>query len=287
MSSRSPDSKRTRRTHTPPRSGAATDIAVFRPCCRLVPPVFQASLPRCPPGRDMWTRSDIQVNDVLAQTYFDGTVVLGDNDDERHRFRDTTNPLQGRHLYNVVRDNRFTRTLEVGLAMGASACWITQAHRDLDIGGRHVAIDPNQTTQYENIGRRLVQKCGNADFLEEVLEQPSYSALPQLVDRVRAGTMPRFDLIYIDGWHTFDYTLVDCFFADLLLNVHGVLVLDDIKHPAVGKCFDFLVRNYRHFQLVSKTPACDRDDPRGVGMSQATFVKVAEDTRRWNHFNHF
>jgi len=45
-----------------------------------------------------------------------------------------TNPLQGRNLYNLVRDNKFTRTLEVGFAMGASATWIGKFRSKSKIG---------------------------------------------------------------------------------------------------------------------------------------------------------
>jgi hypothetical protein len=30
-------------------------------------------------------------------------------------------------------------------------------------------------------------------------------------------------LVFVDGWHTFDYTLLDLFFADLLTEVGGGL----------------------------------------------------------------
>ena len=53
-------------------------------------------------------------------------------------------------------------------------------------------------------------------------------------------THAQFHLIYIDGWHTFDYTLVDFFYADLLLETNGVIVLDDIKHKPVHKCFEYV-----------------------------------------------
>ena len=35
------------------------------------------------------------------------------------------------------------------------------------------------------------------------------------------------DFIFIDGWHTFDYTLVDFFYSDLLLKIGGIIIIDD------------------------------------------------------------
>lgn len=267
-------------SYRPPESGAAVDMKAVAEK-KLPRPRIRPTLPPAPAGTDMWTRNDIQVNQVLAKTYRDGFII--DAKGVKQKFKDITNPLQGRHMYNMIVDNKFTHTLEVGLAMGASACWITQAHKDNNLNGHHIAIDPNQTAQYECAGKNLVQQCGNIQYLE-VMEMTSYRALPILFERVRKGEIPKFDLIYIDGWHTFDYTLVDFFYADLLLNVHGIIVLDDIKHIPVKRCFDYIAKNYSHYEVVPQTPVYDpTNKDTNFRSSQATFIKTANDTRTWNH----
>ncbi|CAM9629890.1 unnamed protein product, partial [Ectocarpus fasciculatus] len=180
------------------------------------------------------------VNPYLAATYKQGAIL--DAKGVQQKFKDITNPIQGRHLYNLVVDNKFTRTLEVGLAMGTFAVWITQAHKDVARGGAHYAIDPNQTKQYENMGELLVERCGLTKHLT-VIEKTSYRALPLLLEQVLSKSIPKFHMIYIDGWHTFDYTLVDFFYADLLLEVNGVIVLDDIKHTPVRRTMDYIRTN--------------------------------------------
>lgn len=243
----------------------------------LQPPVFVAEHPQSA-VKDMYHRRDLQVNSHLAKAYEDGYVT--DSKGAQHKFKDITNPLQGKHLYNIVNDNKFTRTLEVGFAMGASASWITTAHKNLGLNGKHFALDPNQTLQYEGIGRWLVEQCGNKDHLE-VIELTSYRAFPLLLEQVLSGTLPKFHLIYIDGWHTFDYTLLDFFYADLLLEENGVIVLDDILHKPVASAFDYIRLNYLHFRLVEKTPCFDPTNPE-IKSSQATFVKIGVDKRPWN-----
>ena len=49
----------------------------------------------------------------------------------------------------------------------------------------------------------------------------------------------RFDFIFVDGWHTFDHTLVDCFYATRLLRVGGYLVIDDLKIPPVRRAAEY------------------------------------------------
>jgi len=71
------------------------------------------------------------------------------------------------------------------------------------------------------------------------MEIKSEFALPQLLEKYEA----QFDFIFIDGWHTFDHTLLDCFYATRLLRVGGVLAIDDVSFPSVKRVVDFL-KNY-------------------------------------------
>lgn len=103
-----------------------------------------------------------------------------------------------------------------------------------------------------------------------IIEEPSYLALPTLL---REGMAGRFDLILVDGMHLYDYTLVDMFYADLLLRPGGVVVLDDVRHPGVADALKFLNSNYKHWQRVTDTICAD---------TMATFVKLGPDLREWD-----
>jgi predicted O-methyltransferase YrrM len=178
------------------------------------------------------------------------------------------NPQEGRHLYDVVRDNGFARTLEVGMANGLSALYMAQALRDSGAAhAQHVAIDPFQSTQWDNAARAAVARAGLTDLVD-VREQASYLALPALV--AEGAT---FDCVFVDGMHLFDYTLLDLFYADLLVPPGGVILLDDIRMQAVDQVLDYVRRNYTHWRLVEDTPCAD---------TLATFVKLGPDTRAWD-----
>ena len=86
---------------------------------------------------------------------------------------------------------------------------------------------------------------------------------------VASGIAP--DLVFIDGWHTFDYTLVDAFYANELLRVGGYLVIDDAQHSGVAKCVRYIEPNYKSFYKRLPTHR-----------TIAAFCKTAEDTREWN-----
>lgn len=127
------------------------------------------------------------------------------------------------------------RTLEIGLANGGSTEVICGVLRDLG-GGKHVALDPfqNHPEHWNNQGLERVRNAGLDGFLEWV-DQPDYLALPALVQRQQ-----QFDFILIDGWHSFDFTMLDLFYGDLLLRDGGVVAIHDTGMPAVFKACMFL-----------------------------------------------
>lgn len=258
-----------------------TDLLKEDPCRKISNglvgmPKIVSDIPKS--NESMWDRKDIQVNEYLAAVYKTGFIK--NNEGVFERFKDTTNPLEGRHLYNLVRDNKYLYTMEIGFAMGASAAWICQAHKDNGLGGIHIAIDPNQTMQYNNMGRILIERCGLEEYLT-VIEKCSYTALPELLKEIEDKSRPKFNLIYIDGWHTFDYTLIDFFYSDLLLEINGVIALDDIRHKSVQQVLSYIKTNYPHYKIVKETPVYKNND---LNVStQATFIKLSKDKREWNY----
>ncbi len=130
-----------------------------------------------------------------------------------------------------------------------------------------MCLDPFQSTQWEGAGRENVRKAGLSHVVE-LREVKSFLGLPKLLEEGK-----RFQAIFIDGMHLYDYTLVDFFYADLLLDVGGVILLDDIRHAGVAACMKYLVTNYPHLSLIRDTPCAD---------SLATFWKTGEDTRWWD-----
>lgn len=188
---------------------------------------------------------------------------------------------EGYHLYSLIKDNKFKNILEVGFAYGISALFMTQALKE-NGSGKLISIDPNQSTQWKNIAvKHLKQSLGEADFSKysELLEEPSYSAMSKLLSSKTFGSGANsMDLIFIDGMHLFDYTLVDLFYSDLLLRVGGVVVLDDIRHKGVKQAYEYVLKNYSHWKLVTPTIASD---------TCATFIKVKNDDRNWDFHRFF
>src|SRR5262249_16038863 len=154
---------------------------------------------------------------------------------------------EGQFLQNLVRHLDPTVSLEVGLAYGISALFICDA-LNVRNGTQHIVIDPNQHggpwgDNWDGIGIANLRRAGYADVVR-LIEKPSYFALAEL-DRSRQ----RIDFALIDGWHTFDFCLVDLFLVDRLVNVGGIVVFDDADSPPIRKVCRFVETNLAYSVL--------------------------------------
>ncbi|OGE19927.1 MAG: hypothetical protein A3J42_02010 [Candidatus Dadabacteria bacterium RIFCSPHIGHO2_12_FULL_53_21] len=209
-------------------------------------------------------------------------------------------------------------SLEIGLAYGVSAIAICDA-LPKTAHSRHFIIDPHQNIKpvWGGIGLYNLNRAGFRNLIE-FYEQPSYRMLP-LLDSKHI----KIDFAFIDGWHTFDYTLVDFFYIDKMLKVGGTVVFDDADWPAVRNVCRFIATNleysvynlpdefetdkepalqhhskfYLHTIVDSlskllysfrgsenKTSIISKDNRLGLRGNFIIFKKEGEDKRKWNHF---
>ena len=193
-------------------------------------------------------------------------------------------------------------SVEVGLAFGTSAMFICEYLKKTP-KTRHYVMDPYQMydASYGGIGLNNLKKSGFGDIIE-FIDKPSQLALPELEQR-----KVKVDFAFIDGWHTFDHTLVDFFFVDRILRVGGIMILDDTDWPAVKKLVSFIETN-RSYEFIEGTPprtfkkkasankgslftalknilSNDTDTIKTYGAM--AFRKVSDDERSWDHYNEF
>ena len=145
-----------------------------------------------------------------------------------------------RFIEQTMRARRPQRTLEVGLAFGASTLVFCFEHHRLGHGPakQHTAIDPYQPyALYDEAGVHAIERAGLANFLDY---RPEFSefVLPRLLESDQ-----RYDLIYIDGSHLFENVFVDAFYAARLLNDGGWMIMDDSSDPHICKVNDFVRTN--------------------------------------------
>jgi len=209
---------------------------------------------------------------LLDEIYARGEVVTAEG--QVLKVHSGISREEGAFISNLILgDPRITRTLEVGCAYGLSSLSICAALRGRN-GARHIIIDPFQQTQWQSVGVSNLRREGLGWF--ELVEERSEFALPRLT----AERESQFDFIFIDGWHTFDHTMIDCFYATRLLGIGGYLVIDDAYFPAIAKVIRYL-ENYPCYQRVGSVKADAARD------SLVALQKRTEDARPWNWYADF
>jgi predicted O-methyltransferase YrrM len=153
------------------------------------------------------------------------------------------NLAAGAKIQSFMTEIGASRTLEIGMSMGCSTLAILEA---LPPEGHHIAIDPYQTSDpCYGVGLEMVKRAGLSEKMT-LIERPDFVALPELVAHSQ-----KYDLILIDGHHTFDFTFIDFFYADLLLRKDGILLMDDWGMPCV----------YHVTRFIEEHKAYDRIGP--------------------------
>jgi predicted O-methyltransferase YrrM len=220
---------------------------------------------------------------------------------------------EGQYLLDLVSsDSSIAKTIEVGCAYGLSSLFICEGLKDR-AGASHTIVDPGQGTVWHDVGISQLERFGYNFF--NILRVPSELALPQLL----LNQAEQFDLAFIDGWHTFDQTMLDLYYASRLVRVGGYIVTDDCNWPSVAAAIAYYA-NYPMFtmggefsqmrengksikrtvgrSLVSKIPpniaqwilptaVHGRIYRRSRFPSMVAFKKIAPDARSWDWYEDF
>lgn len=179
--------------------------------------------------------------DLVKKLYETG--VVDDEDGNEFELRNHISPEEGEFLINIINEYVGTKkVIEIGCAFGIASLHIGEAiqdHKDSE----HIIIDPYQSSHYRRAGIHQIEKAGFKNV--RLIEEPSGAALPVLAAD-RAG---EFGLVFIDGLHTFDQTLVDLFYADQLLAVDGIVVIDDCALASVARAVSYFA-SYPNYELA-------------------------------------
>ena len=175
---------------------------------------------------------------VLARAY--GADAAGERTGavrDAMRFEELT------RVYSVIRENGCRSAVEIGMAGGTSSLAIGQALAD-NGGGPLVSIDPFQHETYGGQGLAALRAADLATA-HRLIEEPDYVGLPRLL-----AEGFRCDFVLVDGWHSFDHTFANFFYADLLLRDRGILMVHDTAMPCVFQACRFL-EVLKPYRLVS------------------------------------
>jgi predicted O-methyltransferase YrrM len=154
---------------------------------------------------------------------------------------------EGEALQRIIREVRARVTLEIGLAHGVASLFICEALKEV-AGQRHIVIDAGPVKGWNEVGLYQLERAGYSSLIE-FHNDSSHKVLPKLeLSGEHVG------VALIDGWHTFDYTFVDFFYVDRILDVGGVVMFDDTRwYPAVRKVARYVATHRRYTPLPNTT----------------------------------
>lgn len=196
----------------------------------------------------MRVSSDVQLptggvarNPVLAEIVATGRTLLETG--ESVQATSYIDEACGKVLQTAVTAGRPSVGVEIGLGFGISTLYILSAMH-VSGGERLIGIDPAQHDSYwRGGGLHNIRRAGY-EALYEFHENTSQLVLPAMVERGQ-----RVQFAFIDGWHTFDHTLVDFFYVDQMLEPGGIVAFDDVGYPAIRRVCDFILTN-RQYEIV-------------------------------------
>lgn len=178
-------------------------------------------------------------NPILASIFKTKTVI--DKEGNTRTTDDMISEEEGEVLYRMIKKSNASKTLEVGLAHGVSALIFCQAHSEVNsIENMHYAVDPNQLTFYNEAACVAIENAGYKNIFK-LLNGPSHLKIPELIEKKL-----QLDCVFIDGWHTFDYTLVDFFLTDKLLKPGGYMAFHDTYGRAKQKVINFILTHRKY-----------------------------------------
>ncbi|MEM4283839.1 MAG: class I SAM-dependent methyltransferase [Candidatus Caldarchaeum sp.] len=136
-------------------------------------------------------------------------------------------------LYALVYGLRPSRCLEIGTAQGGSAL-ITCAALDRLGAGQLIIVDPSPQIAPEHWARMAHRAV--------LIEQPSPQALPQAYQVAQS----RFDFVFIDGNHHFEYVLQDIEGVLPFLKEGAYILLHDAHYFEVAEAVAVALQRHPH-----------------------------------------
>jgi len=168
-------------------------------------------------------------------------VVLSDG--TRKQITGAVRTDEAARMAALILERQYRSTLETGVAFGVSTLAICLALDAVKADTIHYGVDPEQWSVHQGAAVALHDEHGIQTPLR-ILEGCSHEVLPALL---KEGV--QLDFAFIDGWHTFDYTLLDFFYIDKLLKPRGVVAFHDCWMPSKRKVLRYIT-THRKYRLL-------------------------------------
>lgn len=175
---------------------------------------------------------------------------IGENNKNYRKIIGSITNAEAKALASIITQYNCKYSFETGVACGISTLAITQAITFQN--GHHYGIDPYQYEHHDGVALTLLQEHDLAAYFT-LLEGSSHTEAPKLLQKLGRQSL---DFAFIDGMHTYDYKVIDFFYANKLLKIDGILAFHDLHMPSVKKVVKFIEKygNYRVIYIKELEP---------------------------------
>ncbi|HEX2677269.1 MAG TPA: class I SAM-dependent methyltransferase [Polyangiales bacterium] len=163
----------------------------------------------------------------------------------------------GRRLYDFVLAHKPKQLLELGFWHGKSSCYTAAALHELG-AGHLTTVDLESARKNEPNIHELLKKTGLSSFVTVNHEATSYTWFLKkalAAATVDGHTVPKYDLCFIDGAHSWEADGLSFFLADKLLNPGGYMLFDDYSWSYATSTA------LKNTDFVRNMPADEREEP--------------------------
>jgi predicted O-methyltransferase YrrM len=179
---------------------------------------------------------------TLEEIFEQGTIETGSNGD-RVALSSHTPKEQGLFIQKIYDQVKPVRSLEVGFALGISTLFILEKCRQYNRGDKcHVVIEPYS---WGPAAMHNISKEGLDKYID-IRNDLSDKVLPSMYLQNE-----RIQFAYVDTTKVFDVVLQDFYFIDKILDVGGVIILDDASMGGVEKVVRF-INTLQHYEIMEK-----------------------------------
>jgi len=178
------------------------------------------------------------------ENIFETNTIEVDDLGERIPLHSNTSLEQGIFLQKIFDAIKPKKSIEIGFAYGISTMFILEKHRESGSPEKaHMVIEPDGS--WGNAAIHNIQKEGLIEYLE-VRKDVSDKVLPQLYHENY-----RIQYAYVDTLKQFDVVMQDFYFINKMLDVGGVIILDDCGggYPGIQRVARF-INSLPHYKVL-------------------------------------
>ena len=177
-------------------------------------------------------------NLLLSKFYFD------ENNKDLREVNSNISLDEGIQLYKIIKQYKPKNLVEIGFAVGISTLFMLCA---LESNAELISVDPYQKIQWDKFGLINVDNI----LKEQNLPKTIHKFIEEYSKIFFKNTNKTFDLVFIDGDHSYEGTMIDLIGANKILKKNGLLIIDDVLHQDVKKALNNFLKKNDNFEKIN------------------------------------